>query len=327
MQSLRTLAFLVGVSLAAGAQSLLVVNQQSRDVSVIDPQTGHQLARVKEDVPGQWAHEVATSPDGRTAYLPVYGNSGVGKPGIDGHQLLVLDVPSRKIAATLDFGHGVRPHLPVFDATSGMLYVTTELDKSVTIVDPKSLKIVGAVPTGQDESHMLAISHDGRFGYTANVGPGTVSVLDLSAHKALAVIPVGKKVQRISISVDDKWVFTSDQETHELDVIDTAARTVKSRIPLPDAGYGSATTADGHWLLVAIPRKGQVAVIDLTSLQVARTIDVPKSPQAVLVRPDGKFAYVSCAESGKVAVIDLMQWKVQQTFTAGDYADGMAWAK
>jgi YVTN family beta-propeller protein len=51
-----------------------------------------------------------------------------------------------------------------------MLYVTTELDHSITIIDPKTLKIVGSIPTGQPESHMFAISHDGLRGYTANVG-------------------------------------------------------------------------------------------------------------------------------------------------------------
>ena len=53
-----------------------------------------------------------------------------------------------------------------------MLYVTTELDKTVSIIDPKTLKIVGSVPTGQEQSHMLVLSRDGSRGYTANVGPG-----------------------------------------------------------------------------------------------------------------------------------------------------------
>ena len=65
----------------------------------------------------------------------------------------------------------------------GMLYVTTELDKTITIIDPKTLKIVGAIPTGQPESHMLVLSHDGRRAYTANVGPGTVSVMDMRHAK------------------------------------------------------------------------------------------------------------------------------------------------
>ena len=89
----------------------------------------------------------------------------------------------------VDFGHGVRPHCPVYDRASGMLYVTTELDQTVTIIDPQTLKIVGTVPTGQKESHMLVISRDGRFGYTSNVGAGSVSVLDLHARKTVAIIP------------------------------------------------------------------------------------------------------------------------------------------
>ncbi len=162
--------------------------------------------------------------------FPIYGSTGVGKPGIDGHEMLFIDIASRKIVGNIDFGHGVRPHLPVLDPATGMLYVTTELDKSVTIVDPKTRKIVGAVPTGQDESHMLAISHDGKRGYTANVGPGTVSVLDMAGRKTLAVIPVSKHVQRISISNDDKLVFTADQTKPELVVIDTGTQ------PGEDAG-------------------------------------------------------------------------------------------
>ena len=69
-----------------------------------------------------------------------------------------------------------------------MLYVTTELDQAVTVIDPKTLKIVAKIPTGQAESHMLAISRDGKRGYTANVGPGTVSVLDLQARKMLTIM-------------------------------------------------------------------------------------------------------------------------------------------
>ena len=66
-----------------------------------------------------------------------------------------------------------------------MLYVSTELENSITIIDPKTLKIVGSVPTGQEQSHMFTITGDGHRAYTANVGPGTVSVLDLDARKTL----------------------------------------------------------------------------------------------------------------------------------------------
>ena len=139
---------------------LVAANQGDRDVSIIDPVAAKQLATVPEG--GITGHEVATSPDGRTAYVPIYGSSGVGKPGTDGHEMVVIDIPSRTVTGKVDFGHGVRPHCPVYDRASGMLYVTTELDQTVTIIDPKTLKIVGTVPTGQKESHMLVISRDGQ---------------------------------------------------------------------------------------------------------------------------------------------------------------------
>jgi YVTN family beta-propeller protein len=323
---------LIGFCVTAGlqrasAQTLLVVNQRDRNLSLVDPVSGTQVGVVDEGLAGVWGHEIAASADGRTAYMPIYGSAGVGSPGIDGHELLIIDVKSRRIVEDLDFGHGVRPHLAVLDPATGLLYVTTELDNTVTMIDPNTRKIVGAIPTGQAQSHMLALSHDGQRGYTANVGPGTVSVLDMELRKTLAVIPVAKTVQRVSISNDDKLVFTSDQTVPQLAVIDTAARRVSTWVPLPGTGYGSAPTLDGRWLLVAIPSTNQVAVVDLSTMQVVHRIDVPSTPQEILVRPDGKVAYVSCNRSGKVAAIDLSQWKVQKLIVAGQFADGLAWAQ
>jgi DNA-binding beta-propeller fold protein YncE len=310
----------------AGAQSLLVMNQGDRTMSIIDPVAGKTVAAVVEGVPGQWGHEVAASADGRTAYVPIYGNSGVGNPGIDGSELLVVGLASRKVTGRIDFGHGVRPHLPVLDAARGLLYVTTELDDAITVIDPKTLAIVGKIPTGQKESHMLALSHDGRLGYTANVGPGTVSVLDMEGRKTLAVIPVATEVQRIAISRDDRWVFTSDVKEPRLAVIDTGKRRVKTWVALPGMGYGAAATHDEHWLLVAIPSMDEVAVVDLATMKVARTVAVAADPQEILIRPDGRVAYVSCSRAGSVAAIDLAEWKVTQQIAAGKGADGLAWA-
>jgi YVTN family beta-propeller protein len=312
----------------AGVQpALLVVNQGDVDMSIVDPAAAQQVATVAEGVTGVHGHEVAASPDGRLAYVPIYGSTGVGKPGVDGHEMLVVDLASHKIKGHLDFGHNVRPHCPVYDAVSGMLYVTTELDQTVSVINPKTLKVVGSVPTGQPESHMFALSKDGKRGYTANVGPGTVSVLDMVGRKTVKVIPVSGNVQRIALSADDKMVFTSDQTKPQLAVIDTATNKVKGWVALPGKGYGTAATKDGRWLLVAVPSVNQVAVVDLSTLKVVKSIAVPSTPQEILMRPDGKVAYVSCNSSGKVAAIDLGQWKVQSLIAAGKGADGLGWAR
>jgi YVTN family beta-propeller protein len=308
----------------AGGGLLLVANKGDRTLGIIDPMAGRQIATVAED--GVTGHEVVASPDGKRAFVPIYGNAGVGKPGTDGQLLRVIDLTSRQVVGTVDFGKGVRPHCAVFGPRNGLLYVTTELDNSVTVIDPQSLKVVGTIPTGQPESHMLAITRDGRRGYTSNVGPGTVSVLDLEAKKLRAVIPVSGMAQRIALSVDDRWVFTADQARPRLAVIDTTTNAVKTWVSLPGVGYGTAPTPDGRWLLVAMPRINQVGILDLGTMQVARTFAVPKAPQEVLTRPDGMAAYVSCDASHQVAVIDLKNWKVEKLIDAGPGADGLAWA-
>jgi YVTN family beta-propeller protein len=317
------LAFL---SSAAFAQHglLLVAQKGDRSLAIVDPIAGKVLASVPEN--GTTGHEVTASPDGRYAYVPIYGNSGVGKPGTDGTNMVVIDLASRKVVGNVDFGHGVRPHHPVFGPKDGLLYITTELDKTVTIIDPKTLKIIGSIPTGQPESHMLAISHDGRRGYTANVGPGTVSVLDMEARKTLKVIKISGDTQRISISNDDRWVFTADQTSPRMAVIDTSNNEVKTWIPLAGVGYGSAPTPDGKWLLVALADLNKVAVIDLNTMKVARNIDVAAYPQAIVANPDSRTAYVSCMHADKVSEIDLSTGKETREFVTGKQTDGLAWA-
>ena len=315
-----------GLSHAADKSTglVLVANKGDNALGIIDPVAGRQIAEVPEG--GVTGHEITTSPDGRLAYVPIYGNSGVGMPGTDGSNLVVIDLAARKVVGNVDFGKGVRPHLPVFGPKNGLLYVSTELDRSLTIIDPATLKIVGSVPTGQPESHMFAITRDGRRAYTANVGPGTVSVLDLEARSVITIIPVSAQVQRMSLSPDDRMAFTSDVTKPQLAVIDTATNKIKTWIPMPGLGYGSASTSDGKWLLIALPLVRQLGVIDLATLKVARTIDLPVKPQEVLIAPDDKTAYVSIDQSGKVAVISLSDWKVEKIIDAGPGADGLAWA-
>jgi YVTN family beta-propeller protein len=311
-----------GVAVFRG--TLLVANKGDHTLGLIDPVAGRMIATVPEN--GVTGHEIVASPDGKRAFVPIYGNSGVGRAGTDGQLVRVIDLEKREIVGTVDFGKGVRPHCAVIGPKNGLLYVTTELDNSVSVIDPRTLKIIETIPTGQPESHMLAITRDGRRGYTSNVGPGTISVLDLETKKVLAVIPVSKNAQRIALSVDDRWVFTSDQTKSQLAVIDAKTNGINTWIEMPGHGYGTAPTPDGRWLIVALINVNKVAAIDLNTMQVAHTLDVPRAPQEVLVRPDGAEAYVSCDASRQIAVIDVKDWKVKKLIDAGPGADGLAWA-
>lgn len=311
---------------APGPQAglLLVANKGDQSLSIVDLAAGRQIAVVKED--GDTGHEVAVAPDGKRAFVPIYGSAGVGQKGTDGRLIRVIDLKEHTVVATIDFGRGVRPHCPVFGPRNGLLYVTTELDNSVTIIDPQTLAIVGSIPTGHPQSHMLAITRDGRRGYTANVSSGTVSVLDLDVRTLLATVPVSAVIQRVSLSVDDRWAFTADQTKLRIVVIDTATDSVHASIPLPGIGFGTTPTPDGHSLLVALPGLSMVALADLGTMRVVRTLDLPKSPQEIRVSADGSVAYASCSASKQVAVIDLRNWRLMAPIDVGRADDGLSFA-
>jgi YVTN family beta-propeller protein len=324
------IASLMFLALAAGggrvpapaAHGMLVVaNQREHTALLIDPETREELAKVTVGVNG---HEVAVSPDSRFAYVPIYGNSGVGKPGTDGTTIDIVDLHERKLVSTIDLGKPLRPHRAEF-GPDGLLYVTAELDKAVDVIDPATRKVLAEIPTGAIESHMIVISPDGRRAYTANVAAGSVSVLDLKQRTLVTVIPVAKTVQRISISADGKRVFTHDQDTPRIAVIDTAANKVASWIPVPATVYSSSPTADGRKLLASSP-SGKIFVINLATAKVEESFDISPALGELLVTPDGKFAFVSCPAAGTIEVLDISAHKLLQPIKLTPGVDGLAWA-
>src|SRR5436305_2879204 len=109
---------------------LLVANKGDHTLGLIDPKLMKQVATVAED--GETGHEVVASLDGKRAFVPIYGNSGVGKKGTDGTLIRVIDLKKREIVGTIDLKKGLRPHCAVIGPKNGLLYVTTELENTIT---------------------------------------------------------------------------------------------------------------------------------------------------------------------------------------------------
>ena len=109
---------------------LLVAEKGTRSLTIVDPAAGTVIASIPEA--GVTGHEVTASPDGRLAYVPIYGNSGVGQPGTDGRNMVVDRYRHRRRwwATSISATEYARI-CPVFGPKDGLLYVTTELDHSI----------------------------------------------------------------------------------------------------------------------------------------------------------------------------------------------------
>jgi YVTN family beta-propeller protein len=77
-------------------------------------------------------------------------------------------------------------------AASGTLLVLSKADRTLSLVDPATLKVLAAVPSGPDP-HEVTVSTDGRTAYISNYNAGSsmITVVDLASRKVLAPVDLG----------------------------------------------------------------------------------------------------------------------------------------
>lgn len=312
----------------AGHGPLLVVPEaKGHRLVLVDPRAKAVVGAIA--VPG-WPHEVAFSADGRTAYTPSYSDAIVGMPGEDGRSIDVIDMTTRKLAKSWDLGQPLRPH-KVLVAKDGSLLVSAELAQAVAIVDTRSGRIATRIPTGAEQTHMLEPTPDGRKLYTANLGAGSVSVIDLKSRKLAKVIAVSDLVQRIALSHDGRRLFVGNGLARRIAVIDTASDAVVRDIPVAGFPFALHPTSDGKFLLVGEDEaplrqgggaKGLLEAIDLAAGTVAHRFEVDRMPHGIAVV--GDEAFIACWASRNLDVLNLKTWTLEAPIADVAQGDGIA---
>ena len=125
---------------------------------------------------GKGPHEVAVSPDRKRAVVTNYGHQQAG------NSLSFYDLSKAQVTSVVDLGEHSRPHGIVW-MDDGRLVVTTEGSRSLIVVDSSNGKILSAVKTDQDVSHMVAVSAATDRAFVSNIGSGSVTVIDLKEGK------------------------------------------------------------------------------------------------------------------------------------------------
>ena len=307
---------LLPLPLLAGS-SLLVLNKTDNTAVFVDAKTYEVGAKLPT---GAGPHEVAVSPDGRLAYVANYGTRD--NPG---HTLTVIDIRARSVARTIDLGEFRRPHGIHVSRDGKLVWVTCEANQSVIGVDTATGKVVESFLTGQEVSHMVVPSADENKLYVANIGSGTVSVVDRKT-KVVKNLVTGKGAEGIDLSPDGRWVWVTNREANTLSVIDAANDAVTASFP--SGGLMPIRVKfqpDGKAALVSLARSNKVMLFDVATRKPIQEIEAGSTPVGILVTPDGQRAFVANTMSNHISVIDLSTGKVVATFSPGTEPDGMAW--
>ena len=320
----------------ATAETLLVANKTDDTVDLIDLQSGASTVTLPT---GHAPHEIAVSPDGSLAVITNYGDRD-----LPGNSLTVVDVVQGAVLRTIDLAGHTRPHGVVF-VSETTVAVTTEGSAHLVVVDVHTGRVLQAVPTEQEVSHMVAATRDGSRAFVANIGSGTVTAIDLAKGKKLSDIQTGDGAEGIAITPDGKEVWVSNRGADTLSIIDRETLEIIDTIDCPGFPIRIAFTTDGSRGLVSAARSGEVVVFDTrgrkelnrTGLDLSNAPDAARRlfgdrfgdspvPVGLVISPDNGTAWVAATQADAVVVVEPGSLLVRDLLKAGREPDGMAFS-
>lgn len=299
---------------APAAGTLLIGNKGENTLSFVDLATGAEIGRAPT---GRMPHEIAISPDGRQAAVVSYG----------GRSIDIFEVATRTRVRTIDLAPNEGPH-GIAWMPDGRILATTERSQSLTTVDTRRGDTVTAVTTGQQGTHMVAVSPDRRRAYTANIGSGTVSVIDLAARRKLRDIAVGGRPEGIALTPDGRTLWVGDLEGARVQAFDTRSFERLAEVRTGEVPIRVAASPDGRWIVTSNLGGGSLTLIDARTRAAAREISVSGAREAgqvtILFSADGRRIYAAETGRNQVAEVDLASGRVLRRLPAGAQGDGLA---
>lgn len=148
------------------------------------------------DVGQETPHEVAVSPDGRTAMT---ANLGSGT-------LTAVDVMMGAVLSQAKVLE--RPEGMAYAPDGTRLYVANRASAAVSIVDPVAVKTIGRIETGSGPVRVVVTPDGGSVAVTL-LDDDAVQIADTSTRTVTGAIPVGRQPEGATLSADGTLLFVS----------------------------------------------------------------------------------------------------------------------
>jgi len=209
---------------------------------------------------------------------------------------------------------------------------------------PASGKVDWILGTGQNRTHMVAVSKDLARIFASNVSSGTVSITEKIARPAggpspggarppmppdwnETVVAVGRGSEGFDVTPDEKELWAANAGDGTSSIVDIAGKKVTQTL---DANVKGANrlkfTLDGKLAFVSSLGGADLAVFDVSSRKEVKRIKLGRGAAGILMQPDGARVYVAASPDNYVAVIDLKTMEVVGRVEPGTEPDGLAWA-
>src|SRR5438270_3423719 len=124
-----------------------------------------------------------------------------------------------------------------------LLYVTNQLDNTLSVIDGSTYKVVATVPVGAFPAGVV-VSPDGRHAYIAQGGDNAVAVFDTSTNtiaKNVSLAP-GSRPRGVVLTPNGQFLYVADGGSNSVSVLDTGTNQIVASVPVGSQPVSVAVT-------------------------------------------------------------------------------------
>jgi YVTN family beta-propeller protein len=242
----------------------------------------------------------------------------------------VIDPVTNKIVKTINVN---LPHGVNFSPDGSRIYVTSEDDETLNVLDRQSGEIIKKV-TLSGHPNNVAVAKDGRILVCIRNNPGALDIVDPKSLTLKKSIPVNGGLHNNALSPDGKYVVAGSIWGNVLNVIDLQTEELAWVVKF-DRGIRPMTVEanpDGSTRRIFLQLTGfhGFVIVDFATRKEVARIKLPEdarwyesagsvggSSHGIAVAPDGKTLWVNSSVTRSVFVYSLPDLKLLGRVRAG----------
>jgi YVTN family beta-propeller protein len=289
------------IQVAPNGQFAYITNPGTRTVTVLNTATDKVSGTIS--IPQGPPQAVSFSPDGRTAYVSVYGSHTAA-------QIVFIDTATEKVTAAVP----VNNHEPGPSETSpdGLsLYVPNHNmaqggagDNVLDVINLATKKVIDSIQVKANPHWAVADNKNGLL-YVSNHMSALVTVLDAKTNQIITTIPTGETPHSEALSPDASRLAVTSYSGNAVFLINTATDKQIKQITVGKEPLDVTYSPDGRYLFTVNNLDNTVTVIDTANNLVVAEIPTGKAPTSISVPTNGRQAYVTDENSGSIEILNL----------------------
>ncbi|WP_225845145.1 YncE family protein [Streptomyces sp. HPF1205] len=184
---------------------------------------------------------------------------------------------------------------PVVRKFPSLVYVPNTESDTVTVIDPKTYKVVRTIPVGTQPQHVVP-SWDLRTLWVNNDLGNSLTPIDPATGKVGDEVPVHDPYN-LYFTPNGKYAVVMASMDRQLVFRDPHTMAVRKVVPVSCYGVNHADfSPDGRYFIVSCEFSGELLKVDTARMEVVGQQTLPYEgamPQDVKMSPDGKTWYVA----------------------------------